>query len=303
MRALHLFAGGGGSTLAGMLMGWSSVGCVEIEPAFRRMLRARGERLVGSDVARFDGRRFHGAVDIVVGGSPCQDLSVAGKRAGLDGARSGLWFHQVRIFQETGARFLWWENVAGALTSNRGGDFAAVLASLDAAGCDAVWTCNRAAHVGAPHRRERVWLLAWRRDVAVTAGFGVEGRGPVSQPQPRVPSEQGLPGRDGAGGGAEDGCALRGVGGAPDGMAAGLDWPAARGLWPHGRGPAQAAWESPRTCSRQPRRGAKGVGDPAYAPFAQQRKQRLMALGNGWVPHQAVHAFGILWRLMQENAA
>jgi DNA (cytosine-5)-methyltransferase 1 len=308
MRALHLFAGGGGSVLAGHLLGWTSVGAVEIEPAFRRMLRARGERLVGCDVAKFDGRKHAGTVDVVVGGSPCQDLSVAGKRAGLDGKRSGLWYEQLRIFNECEAPYLWWENVAGALTSNGGRDFAAILASLDESGCDAVWTSNTASSVGAPHKRERIWLLAWRRGVAHAdvdrelqpqgSQRDVGGRAEhVSEPRhvAHALRERGRGGDAAWGhaedvgerpGGAGDGPgavaaerAFTDVGGAPHGLANGMDWPAARGAWPHGRGPAQAAWESPRTCP----------------PGHPQRKQRLMALGNGWVPHQAVAA----WRALE----
>jgi len=246
--ALHLFAGGGGSVFTGHLLGWDSVGAVEIVPQFQRMLEHNGEEIVGSDVAQFGGEAFAGDVDVVIGGSPCQDLSVAGKRQGLAGARSGLWYEQLRIFLETGAPLLWWENVAGALSSNQGRDFAALLHSLHEADCDAVWVSNRAVDVGAPHKRERVWLLAWRRDSYAAM----------------KPHLRAVP-----------------VTVDPDG------WPAAAGMWPRGRVPEQYAWEPSRVC----------------APKLPDRKWRLMALGNGWVPHQAYSAWRDLAALAQHAYA
>ena len=171
MKALHLFAGAGGSVLASRLLGWTSVGCVEWDPYCRRVLRARGERVVGSDIRQFKATGLVGRVDIVVGGSPCQDLSVAGRGAGIGGERSGLWWQQLRIAQESAAPFVWWENVRGALSSNGGRDFGVILNSLAQCGYDAVWTVNRASDVGAPHRRERVWVLAYRPEHGRSQGW------------------------------------------------------------------------------------------------------------------------------------
>lgn len=117
------------------------------------------------DAVRFDDVRVvtgdAPAVDILCGGFPCQDVSFAGEGAGLAGERSGLWFEFARIARELRPRIVVVENVA-ALAS-RGLD--AVLGTLSEAGYDAVWFDLRASDVGAPHRRERIFIVAWRRDV------------------------------------------------------------------------------------------------------------------------------------------
>lgn len=107
------------------------------------------------DVREFPAEQFR--ADIVVGGFPCQDISLAGKGAGIHGERSGLWFDMLDVALRVGARYLFLENV-GAITV-RGMD--AVLGSLAEVGFDAEWTCVRASDVGAPHRRARWFCLAF----------------------------------------------------------------------------------------------------------------------------------------------
>jgi DNA (cytosine-5)-methyltransferase 1 len=107
-------------------------------------------------------------VDIITFGSPCQDLSVAGKRAGLDGERSGLFYEAIRIIKEmreksNGQYPKWsiWENVTGALSSNGGADFGQVLYEMDEAGaCFSEWAVLDAQYFGVPQRRRRVYLLS-----------------------------------------------------------------------------------------------------------------------------------------------
>ena len=127
---------------------------------------------------RYDDVRGVGAgnaprVDVLCGGFPCQDVSYAGKGAGLAGERSGLWYEFARIVRELRPRIVVVENVA-ALAS-RGLD--TVLGSLSEAGYDAVWFDVRASDVGAPHRRERLFVVAWRRDVADARGDDAERLG------------------------------------------------------------------------------------------------------------------------------
>ena len=124
-------------------------------------LRYDDVRALGADAAR---------VDILCGGFPCQDVSVAGKGAGLAGARSGLWFEFSRIARELRPRVIVVENVSALLS--RGLDV--VLGDLSEAGYDALWFDLRASDVGAPHRRERLFIVAWRRDVADCDGGGRE---------------------------------------------------------------------------------------------------------------------------------
>ena len=123
-------------------------------------------RDVGADADR---------VDVVCGGFPCQDVSLAGTGAGLAGARSGLWTELVRVARVVGSRYLVVENVAALLSRGMG----EVLGALAESGFDAAWDCIPAAAVGAPHRRDRVLLVAWRvpdalgdsvRDIAERGG-------------------------------------------------------------------------------------------------------------------------------------
>ena len=105
------------------------------------------------------------SVDIICGGFPCQDLSLAGKRAGFGGARSSLWREYRRIVALVRPRFVFVENVPALTTSRGGWDFAEVLGDLAALGYDATWDRFRASDVGAPHKRERLFLLAYADSV------------------------------------------------------------------------------------------------------------------------------------------
>ena len=160
MRVLDLFSGIGGFSLGLERAGMTTAMFCEIEPFCRRVLAKHWPGVPIHDDVRTMGAELlarHGvAVDLVCGGFPCQDLSVAGKGAGLTGSRSGLWFEYLRVIEETRPRWVVIENVP-ALRS-RGLDI--VLGGLAALGYDAEWHCIPAAAVGAPHRRDRVWIVA-----------------------------------------------------------------------------------------------------------------------------------------------
>lgn len=111
---------------------------------------------IWDDVCTFDGRPWSGIVDVVSGGFPCQDISVAGSGKGLDGARSGLWVEMARIIGEIRPTFCFVEN--SPMLVDRG--LGRVLGDLAAMGYDAEWGVLGAADVGAPHRRDRIWILA-----------------------------------------------------------------------------------------------------------------------------------------------
>jgi DNA (cytosine-5)-methyltransferase 1 len=140
LRYLSLFSGLEAARVALAPRGWECVGVAEVDPAACAVLSHRlpGVPNLGDVTAITDEQiAALGRIDVVIGGSPCQDLSVAGKRRGLDGARSSLFHEQLRIFHAArhlcGARWLWWENVPGAFSSNKGRDFAVVAGAL--AGC------------------------------------------------------------------------------------------------------------------------------------------------------------------------
>jgi len=123
-RVLSLFSGIGGLDLAlELAFGARAVGYCEADPfcaavlAGRMAERALGEGPIWSSVESLDGTAWRGVVDCIAGGSPCQDLSVAGARAGLDGDRSGLWWQQRRIIEEAQPAWVVWENVGGAIAS------------------------------------------------------------------------------------------------------------------------------------------------------------------------------------------
>jgi len=162
MRELHLFAGAGGGILGGMLLGHTTVAAVEIEPYCQDVLRARQrdgilpEFPIFGDIKEFDGRPWRGTADIVCGGFPCQDISAAGKGAGITGERSGLWSEMARVIGEVRPRFAFIEN--SPLLRTRG--LSTVLKDLASMGYDARWGVLGAWHVGAPHKRDRMWVLA-----------------------------------------------------------------------------------------------------------------------------------------------
>lgn len=126
LRELHLFAGIGGGILGGMLLGHRCVGAVELDPYCRRVLEARQRDgilepfPIHDDIRTFDGIPWRGRADVVAGGFPCQDLSLAGKGRGLDGARSGLWWEMARVVREVEPRYVFVENVPGLLKQGNG---------------------------------------------------------------------------------------------------------------------------------------------------------------------------------------
>jgi len=164
----ELFAGIGGFSLglerAGMTCKWQ----VEIDPYARAVLKKHWPDVRRhDDVRTFPPAHTHThthtqdfSVDLICGGFPCQDISYAGKGDGLAGARSGLWHEFARVIGEIRPRYVLVENVAALLTRGMG-DVLGTLASL---GYDAEWHVIPASAVGAPHRRDRVWIISQRAD-------------------------------------------------------------------------------------------------------------------------------------------
>lgn len=167
MNELALFAGSGGGILGGHLLGWRTVAAVEIEDYPRRVLLQRqADGLlprfpIWDDICTFDGHPWRGKVDVISGGFPCQDISAAGKGDGLDGERSGLWTHMARVVSEVRPPFVFVEN--SPMLTTRGGT--RVIADLTQMGYDTKWTVMGAADIGAPHQRDRMWILARQREL------------------------------------------------------------------------------------------------------------------------------------------
>jgi len=272
-----LFSGIGGLDL-GIERGLSSAGVaaetiwqVEQSDYCRRILARHwphAERY--TDVRTITAETVH-PIDVLVGGFPCQDISTAGKGAGLAGEKSGLFFEMARIIRELEPRIVVMENVS-AITS-RGLD--TVLGTMASLGYDARWGGLRASEVGAPHRRERWFCVCWLADPPLLhsdAGRDHPAKG--SRPVPKSG------GRDSAADLAdsigyrpqgikqaeERGSTQSEVGRGIAGIPARLDSPH---RWPAPPGP-QHAWEPPRTRPRQP-----------------HDRERLKALGNAVVPQCA----------------
>lgn len=287
------------SGIGGLELGLEWAGCgktiwqVEQDEHARRVLEKHWPQAKRHKDVRLVGRSNLDPVDIVCGGFPCQDLSFAGKGAGLSGARSGLWKEFVRIIRELRPKFVVVENVPALAV--RG--FGVVLGDLAKCGYDALWTSVSASDVGAPHRRERLFVVGWIPTPNI-AGIGrnanrLQERAPETvtvschssnladpnrarkqQPNRRwsqigerscngsevVPDAHGLPTKTVEPGLVRD---THGVSERLDGH-----------RWPSGPSEEPQAWEPPRT--------ARGVAN---------REHRIRCLGNAVVP-QVAYAIG-----------
>lgn len=231
MTYVELFAGVGGLSMGLEAAGFRPIAHCEVNEHARAVLRRHWPmtRLDG-DVREIDGAWYRG-VTLVSGGSPCQDLSIGGQRAGLKGERSSLFYEQVRVWNESRAPLFLWENVKGALTSNKGKDFAAVLSAITGATIDvprtgrngtgkarwlsagmasgpagvACWRVLDLQYFGPPQRRTRVFVVASRTprvrpEVVLDLLSGCQGH-----PDPRRAQKQSVAAatRSGTGGSSE----------------------------------------------------------------------------------------------------
>lgn len=187
MNVLDLFSGIGAFSLGLERAGMRTAAFCEVAPYCRAVLTKRWPgvpcyddiRTLSADRLRADGI----SVDAICGGFPCQDISLAGLGAGLDGERSGLWFECLRLIGEIRPEFVFVENVKALLTRGLG----VVLGGLASIGYDAEWNCIPASYVGAPHDRDRIWIIAypqrgeWRQEPYYRA-LGRMGRQQQSVP-------------------------------------------------------------------------------------------------------------------------
>lgn len=314
MNGLSLFAGIGGLDLGLERAGVSVVGQVEIDPFCRQVLAKHWPAVPRHDDVRtaadwwLNGEdRPH--VDLVFGGFPCQDISNAGLRAGIDGERSGLWGAFADTVRRLRPRYVLLENVAALLARGAG----RVLGELAEIGYDAEWDCVPAAAVGAPHLRDRWFCVAYAQGECGELRAAPTGRArrPASggaaladSDGPAGPSEIGaeLGARE-----AADGCGTpepggRGGGLRPVGDAASLRFNVRAGLRQAGPGggrparvfvaePADAGW-----WAAEPDVGRVAYGVPS-------RLDRLRGLGNAVVPQVAEHIGRLLLDFDRRRAA
>ena len=269
MNELALFAGAGGGILGGHLLGWRTVCAVEREPYAASVLMQRQNDGVlppfpiWDDVCTFNGTAWRGLVDVVSGGFPCQDISAAGNGAGIDGERSGLWREMARIIGEVRPRFVFVEN--SPLLVSRG--LAVVVSDLAEMGYDAEWCCISASDCGAPHKRDRIWLVAYASELQRN---GCDDHAGISMAGKQIPeSGNGCWSQDVAGT-----CSPRLSPSRP--QSHGQDWQQIRGM------PAADSW-----WGAEPNVGRVANGVAA-------RVDRLKAIGNGQVPRVAATAFTMM---------
>ena len=327
-RVLHLFAGAGGGLLCDLILGHIPVCAVEIDPYCQRVLIQRQADgilpwfPIWDDVTTFDGIPWRGHADVVSGGFPCQDLSTAGKRTGITGARSGLWTEFARLIGEIRPRYAFIENVPGLAV--RGLD--RVLADLAALGMDARWCCLGADDVGAPHIRKRLWILAYasgdqlrhqpgrsggqsRQDPSFAGDNGAAGDVADARCQ-RLEAGRASdqPAATGSVQHVQPECGGQDVGHATglrcDGLATkprGIDTSAEEGGMQQLAG--ASCWSAQSDVDSLADGLAAGLGGPwttepadvpRVASGVPDRIARLKALGNGWCPQTAVLAWRIL---------
>ena len=262
MNELALFAGSGGGILGGHLLGWRTVCAVERDAYSAQVLAQRQNDgalptfPIWSDVCSFDGRPWRGLVDVVSGGFPCQDISAAGTGAGIDGARSGLWREMARIIGEVRSRKVYLEN--SPLLVGRG--LAVVLGDLAEMGYDAQWCIVSASDCGAPHQRDRCWLVAHDNGAWQPQHAG-------KQQKRRLGSERGR-----------------------EAMAKTCP----QGLPPSRKEPDGKNREQIRRVPTSSRRWPTEPGVGRMADGVAFRLDRIKALGNGQVPRVAATAFPLL---------
>ena len=173
MKLLDTFAGIGGFSLGLESSGMETIAFCEIEDYPRKVLAKNWPGIpIAKDVTKLnykdevlydDGQEiYRGPIDVISGGFPCQDISVAGNQAGIEeGTRSGLWSECARLLREIQPKYAIYENVTALLSGDSGGWFQRVLSDISEVGYDAEWHCIPASELGAHHHRDRVWIIAY----------------------------------------------------------------------------------------------------------------------------------------------
>lgn len=175
MNHASLFSGIGGFDLAADWMGWNNLFHCEVEEYKRKTLEINFKNTVSyGDISTTDFTIWRNRIDILTGGFPCQDASLAkqdGKgQQGLQGERTGLFFEFCRAIEEVRPKFIVAENVSNILKTNNGQDFSRILTELSRMGYNAEWRVCRASDVGAIHHRARLYIVAYTCSIRLKQG-------------------------------------------------------------------------------------------------------------------------------------
>lgn len=163
IRYLSVCSGIEAASCAWKELGWEPVAFSEIDTLPCKVLKHHYPDVPNlGDMTKIDGRCYRGRVDLLVGGTPCQDFSIANKnRDGLNGERSGLARHFIRLIREINPKWFVWENVPGAFSSNGGRDFRAIIKEMDESGYSLAWRVLNAEYFGVPQRRRRIYIVGY----------------------------------------------------------------------------------------------------------------------------------------------
>lgn len=281
LTQLELFAGIGGFGLAGHWAGIKTVCQVEIDPFCQKVLQKNFPNAKRyADVKKFDGKPWRGAVDIISGGFPCQPYSAAGKRLGKEDERH-LWPEMLRVIREVRPRWIVGENVFGLVNWSKGLVFDEVQSDLESEGYEVQAFVLPAAAVNAPHRRDRVWFVAYAGDngsVTPEVGPGV-GKGNDRDKAGENETEQ-FAGRSGADAAI---AANATKGGGSSGTQDKIGKLGRQRLNKHDK---RITWNEatsePALC---------GVDDGVSSGLDKNRNKRIGALGNAIVPQVAYQIF------------
>lgn len=298
---MHLFAGAGGGILGEILTGYRCVCAVEIDSYCQKILLARQRDgilprfPIWDNVTTFDGIPWRGSIDIIAGGFPCTDISVAGKHRGIDGGgQSGLWMEMARVIREVRPRFVFVENSPNLVTR----DLGRVLGDLAEMGYDAEFGVLGADDVGAPHMRKRIWIVGsdatCQREWEVPARSRTEGVGETN------PDGMGgnVPNTDSERRGEESECECRFKDTSESGNDGGAEYVADSKSQCERESADQTntksdkwqAWNESGICSWW--KTEPGVG--RVVDGMGHRLDRLKAIGNGQVPRVAEIAWEVL---------
>jgi DNA-cytosine methyltransferase len=170
-----LFSGIGGFDLAAEWMGWENIFHCEINPFGRKVLNHYWPNAISyEDITKTDFTIHRGTIDVLTGGFPCQDASLAkqdGKgQQGLKAERTGLFYEMCRAISEIRPKYVVAENVENILRTNGGSDFTEILTELSRMGYNAEWRVCRASDVGAPHHRARLYIIAYPDSIRLQKG-------------------------------------------------------------------------------------------------------------------------------------